>query len=68
MRNRFDKQLVQLNDYMLEMGSLIEQSIEMCVKALVSQDESKSCSRTTWLGMVSLVSPLCIPLMVSIPK
>ena len=39
MRNRFDKQLVQLNDYMLEMGSLIEQSIEMCVKALVSQDE-----------------------------
>ena len=40
MRNRFDKQLVQLNDYMLEMGSLIEQSIEMCVKALVSQDEA----------------------------
>lgn len=40
MRNCFDKQLVQLNDYMLEMGSLIEQSIEMCVKALVSQDEA----------------------------
>ncbi|MDD6797884.1 MAG: phosphate signaling complex protein PhoU [Clostridia bacterium] len=38
MRNRFEKQLVQLNDYMLEMGSLIEESIEMCVRALVNQD------------------------------
>lgn len=38
MRNHFDKQLEELNNYMLEMGSLIEQSIEMCVRALVNRD------------------------------
>ena len=29
MRNRFDRQLQVLNDELIEMGSLIEQAIEM---------------------------------------
>lgn len=38
MRNRFDMQLSQLNDELIEMGSMIEKAIEETVKALVSQD------------------------------
>ncbi len=38
MRNRFDRQLEQLNAEMIEMGAMIEQAIEMAVKALVTQD------------------------------
>lgn len=38
MRNRFDRQLSQLNDELIEMGSMIEKAIEETVKALVSQD------------------------------
>ena len=38
MRNRFDRELVQLNDELIEMGSLIEKAIEMAISALVKQD------------------------------
>ena len=38
MRNRFDRELVQLNNELIEMGSLIEKAIEMAVTALVKQD------------------------------
>ncbi len=38
MRNRFDRELVRLNDELIEMGSLIEKAIEMAVTALVKQD------------------------------
>lgn len=38
MRNRFDKQLKQLNNELIEMGSMIEKAIEMAVKALVEQN------------------------------
>ena len=38
MRNRFDRQLYQLNDELIEMGELIEKAIEDTIKALVSQD------------------------------
>ncbi len=38
MRNRFDKQLCTLNDELIEMGSMIEQSIETAIKGLVTQD------------------------------
>ena len=38
MRNRFDRQLCQLNDGLSEMGELIEKAIEDTIKALVSQD------------------------------
>lgn len=42
MRNRFDRQLKQLNDEMIEMGSLIERAIEMAVGALVTQDTERA--------------------------
>ena len=42
MRNRFDRQLQVLNDELIEMGSLIEQAIEMACSALVRQDVEKA--------------------------
>lgn len=42
MRNRFDRQLKQLNDELIEMGSMIEQSIEKTMVALVTQDVKKA--------------------------
>lgn len=42
MRNRFDKQLEQLNNTLIEMGTLIEHAIEMAVSALVTQDVEKA--------------------------
>jgi len=38
MRNKFDKELNQLNDELIEMGSLIEKAIEMSISALVKKD------------------------------
>lgn len=38
MRNRFDRQLEQLNNELIEMGNLIEQAIQMSVNALVRKD------------------------------
>nr|WP_330386022.1 phosphate signaling complex protein PhoU [[Clostridium] fimetarium] len=42
MRNRFDKQLDQLNNELIEMGSLIEQAIAMAINALVNKDIEKA--------------------------
>ena len=38
MRNLFERQLSTLNDELIEMGSMIEKSIETAIKALVNQD------------------------------
>jgi len=38
MRSNFDKQLVTLNDMLIEMGGLIETAIAMAIKALEKQD------------------------------
>lgn len=38
MRNRFDEQLDMLNERLLEMGALIERSIENATQALIRQD------------------------------
>ena len=38
MRNRFDRELIHLNDEMIEMGSLIEKAMEMAISALVNQN------------------------------
>lgn len=40
MRSRFDKQLNQLDNNLLEMGALTEQAIESAVRALSEQDEN----------------------------
>ena len=42
MRNRFDEQLEQLNNRLLEMGALIERSIENATQAMVNQDVEKA--------------------------
>lgn len=38
MRNRFDKQLTELHNEMIRMGTMIEESIASAVKALISGD------------------------------
>lgn len=38
MRNRFDRQLQELNTDMIQMGNMIEQSIEMAIQALNNRD------------------------------
>ena len=38
MRNRFDRQLEQLNNELIEMGNLVEHAIQSAVTALVKQD------------------------------
>ena len=42
MRNRFDRQLVQLNDEMIEMGIMIEKAIHQAITALIKQDTDAS--------------------------
>lgn len=42
MRTRYDKQLLQLNQEMIHMGSLIEQAIEAAIYALVNRDVEKA--------------------------
>ena len=42
MRNRSDRQLVELNDELMEVGSLIEKAIEMAIAALVKQDVERA--------------------------
>ena len=39
MRNRFDRQLEQLNNELINMGSLIEEAIEMAITALMKKKE-----------------------------
>ena len=42
MRNRFDRQLLELNHQLIQMGSLIEKAIELAITALVKQDVQKA--------------------------
>ena len=42
MRNRFDRQLLELNNELIHMGSLIERAIEMGIAGLVKQDVEKA--------------------------
>ena len=42
MRNRFDRQLKKLNDELIEMGSMIEKSIEKALVALVTQNVERA--------------------------
>ncbi|CCY59431.1 phosphate uptake regulator PhoU [Clostridium sp. CAG:632] len=41
-QSRFEKQLNTLNQQMVQMGSMVEQSIEMAVSALVTKDSEKA--------------------------
>ena len=42
MRNRFDRQLKTLNDELIEMGNMIEKSIEKALVALITQNVEKA--------------------------
>lgn len=42
MREKFDKQLSDLNDELIQMGSMMEKSIEMAIGALIGQDIKKA--------------------------
>jgi phosphate transport system protein len=42
MRNRFDKQLEQLNIMLIQMGSLIEMAINGAVNGLINQDQDQA--------------------------
>lgn len=42
MREKFERQLTQLNDELIHIGSMIEQAIEMAISALVRQDAEKA--------------------------
>ena len=42
MRNRFDRQLAELNSDLIQMGSMIEHAIEMAIQALEKMDENKA--------------------------
>jgi len=42
MRNRFDRQLLQLNNELIRMGTLIEQAIQQAIAALVKKDIEKA--------------------------
>ena len=42
MRNRFDRQLLELNNELIQMGGLIEKAIEMAIAALVKQDVDRA--------------------------
>lgn len=42
MRNRFDRQLMELNNELFQMGGLIEKAIELAIAALVKQDVDRA--------------------------
>ena len=46
MRNRFERQLLELNNELIQMGSMIERAIEMGISALVRQDVEKAKRRS----------------------
>ncbi len=42
MREKFERQLKELNTELVQMGSMIEQAIEMAISAVVQQDNDKA--------------------------
>ena len=39
MRSKFDEQLKKLNEEMMHMGSMIEESIQKAIEAYIHQDQ-----------------------------
>ena len=52
-QSRFEKQLNTLNQQMVQMGSMVEQSIEMAVSALVTKDSEKAHNVIEYAAAVS---------------
>ena len=67
MRNRFDKQLDELNIQLIQMGSLIEKAINVAVDALINQDQDQAKKATKAEQEVDLkekeIEDLCLKLL-----
>ena len=42
MRSKFDEQLKKLNEEMMHMGSMIEESIQKAIEAFIHQDRQRA--------------------------
>ena len=67
MRNRFERQLLELNNELIQMGSMIERAIEMGISALVRQDVEKAKKAIAYDeeidGQEKTVESLCMKLL-----
>ena len=67
MRNRFERQLLELNNELTQMGSMIEHAIEMGISALVRQDVEKAKKAIAYDeeidGQEKTVESLCMKLL-----
>lgn len=67
MRNRFERQLLELNNELIQMGSMIEHAIEMGISALVRQDVEKAKKAIAYDeeidGQEKTVESLCMKLL-----
>ncbi len=69
MRNRFERQLLELNNELIQMGSMIEHAIEMGISALVRQDVEKAKKAIAYdeeideTGRKKTVESLCMKLL-----
>ena len=67
MRNRFERQLSELNNELIQMGSMIEHAIEMGISALVRQDVEKAKKAIAYDeeidGQEKTVESLCMKLL-----
>ena len=63
MRNRFDRQLEQLNNELINMGSLIEEAIEMAITALMKQDAKKAKEIVDFDEEIDEIESLCLKLL-----
>lgn len=67
MRSRFDMQLEQLNNELIQMGALIENAITSAVKALINQDKEQAAKAINFDSEVDQkekeVESLCLKLL-----
>lgn len=69
MREKFERQLNQLKAELVHMGSMVEQSIEMAISALIAQDKIKAGKTIVYSEEISKqqrdVENLCMKLLLS---
>lgn len=69
MRKKFEKQLEDLNNELIQMGSLIEQAIEMAISGLVNQDMEKAGKTKALAEEIKIlerdIQSLCFQIMLS---
>lgn len=69
MRSKFEKQLVKLNEEMIQMGSMIEQAIEMAISSLIKQDVEKANNTITFADEIQqkekILQNLCFQILLS---